>query len=87
MIVFLLVVIATAYKGLTALRQSQEDLFCNDFLPTIELLELRSSQNRVRAQLLEMMMTKDRVKQQELERDIKERTKEIDEGLSLSLNR
>jgi methyl-accepting chemotaxis protein len=81
MVAFLLLVIATAYKGLTALRQSQEDLFRNDFLPTIQLLELRSSQNRVRAQILEMMMTEDRVKQQELERDIKERTKEIDERL------
>jgi methyl-accepting chemotaxis protein len=83
MIVVLLAVIATAYNGLTTLHLSQEELFRNDFLPTIELLELRSSQNRVRTQILEMMMTKDKAKQQALEIDIKERTKEIDAGLKI----
>ncbi len=83
MVVFLLVVIVAAYNGLTVLHQSQKELFTNDFLPTIKLLELRSNQNRARAQLLEMIMTKDRVKQQTYERDIKERAMEVDEGLKL----
>ena len=38
MIVFMLVVIGAAYLGLTSLRQSQETLFRDDFLPSIELL-------------------------------------------------
>ena len=83
LVVILLVVVATALTGFSALSQSQEELFRNDFLPTIELIELRSSQNRVRAQILEMIMTKDRAKQQALERNIKERSKEIDEGYKI----
>ena len=83
MIVFMLVVIAVAYLGLTAVHRSQESLFQDDFLPSIELLKLRSSQNRAHAQLLEMMMTRDRARQQELERDIVTRTREVDEGLKL----
>jgi methyl-accepting chemotaxis protein len=83
MIMFLLVVIVTAYKGFTALHQSQEGLFRDDFLPSIELVELRSAQNRARAQLLEIMKTKDRVKQQELEKDIRVRAKEFDVGLKI----
>jgi methyl-accepting chemotaxis protein len=83
MIVFLLIVIATAFNGVTAIHQSQEQLLREEFLPTIKLIELRSDQNRVRAQLLEMMMTKDRERQRELERDIREKTKAVDAGLKL----
>ena len=83
MVALLLVIVATAHTGLSAFRQSQEDLFRNDFLPAIELMELRSSQNRVHAQVLEMIVTKDKAKQQTLEKDIKERTKEIDEGYKI----
>ena len=83
MIVFMLVVIGAAYIGLTTLRQSQETLFRDDFLPSIELLKLRSSQNRAHAQLLEMMMIEDRARQQELERDIAAKSREVDAGLKL----
>lgn len=83
MVFFLLVVIAAAYNGLKTLRQSQEELYRQDFLPSIELLKLRSSQNRAHAQLLEMMMTRDKGKQEALERDIRERAKEVDAGLQL----
>ncbi|MBB5347910.1 MCP four helix bundle domain-containing protein [Desulfoprunum benzoelyticum] len=83
MIVLMLVLIIAAYIGLSAIHQSQERLFRDDFLPSIELLKLRSSQNRAHAQLLEMMMTPDRGRQQALERDIAARTREVDEGLKL----
>ncbi|HSO08453.1 MAG TPA: MCP four helix bundle domain-containing protein, partial [Desulfoprunum sp.] len=83
MIVFMLVVIGAAYLGLTTLRQSQETLFRDDFLPSIELLKLRSSQNRAHAQLLEMMMIEDRARQQELEQDIAAKSREVDAGLKL----
>jgi methyl-accepting chemotaxis protein len=83
MVIFLLIVIVTAYNGLSALHQSQVELFQHDFLPSIELIKLRSAQNRAHGQLLEMMMTKDKIKQQALERDIRERTRDVDEGLKL----
>lgn len=80
---FLLVIIATAYNGLVDLGQSQNELFQDDFLSSIELVNLRSDQNRVRAQMLEMIMIDDRAKQQSLEREIREKTKEVDEGLKI----
>ena len=83
MVVLLLVVIITAYNGLATLDKSQDALFRNDFLPSIELMKLRSAQNRAHAQLLEMIMTKDRVKQQALEKDIRERSRDVDAGLKL----
>ena len=83
MVLFLLVVIMTAYYGLTTLRQSQNELFQDDFLSSVELVGLRSAQNRAHAELLEMMMITDKVRQQALERDIRERTKETEAGLKL----
>ncbi|MDK9706081.1 MAG: methyl-accepting chemotaxis protein [Desulforhopalus sp.] len=83
MTVFLLIVIASAHQGFSILHQSQEELFQNDFLPAVQLVELRSTQNRARTQLLEMMMTTDKVKHQELEKDIRERSRDIDEGLKV----
>jgi len=82
MVVFLFCVIVTAYTSITAIQKSQSDLFREDFLPTTELIELRSDQNRVRAQLLEMMITKNRAKQQVIEEDVRARAKEVDEGLN-----
>ena len=64
MVLFLLVVIVTAYYGLTTLRQSQDELFQDDFLSSVELVGLRSAQNRAHAELLEMMMITDKVRQQ-----------------------
>lgn len=83
MIVFLLAVIAITSNGLKAIHRSQEQLFQNDFLPSVELLKLRSTQNRAHAQLLEMKITEDLGKRQELEKDIRQRTREVDTGLGL----
>jgi CHASE3 domain sensor protein len=38
MVFFLLVVIAIAFNGLTTIRQSQDELFQQDFLSSIELV-------------------------------------------------
>ncbi|MFH0730316.1 MAG: methyl-accepting chemotaxis protein [Pseudomonadota bacterium] len=81
MVFFLLVVIVTAHNGIIAIHESQEALFQNDFLSSIQLVELCSDQNRVRAQLLEMMLITDKAKQQALEKDIRERSNDVDVGL------
>lgn len=83
MLVSLLGVSASAYKGFTTLHHSQERLLHEDFLPSVRLIELRSAQNRARAQYLEMMRTRDKAKQEQLESDIRERTREIDAGLQV----
>ncbi len=84
MVLLLLAVIATAYVGITTIRESQSGLFREDFVPALALIDLRAGQNRIRADLLEMTMVKDRAKQQALERDIGERVKEIEAGLKVA---
>ncbi|HBA88567.1 MAG TPA: chemotaxis protein [Geobacter sp.] len=81
MFVLIAIVIVTAYLGITATTQSQKDLFHENYTVSLDLVELRSDQNRARAQLLEMMMTGDRSKQQALDRDIRERSGDIDKLL------
>jgi len=81
MIIFLAIVIITGYNSIKTIQKSQEELYRTDFSVAINLVEMRSGQNRARAQLLEMMMTDDRKKQQALEQDIKERSNEIDQDI------
>jgi methyl-accepting chemotaxis protein len=81
LVFFLLVVIVTACNGLITVRKSQDELFQHDFLSSLSLVELEADLNRARAQMLEMMVIQDRTKQQILERDMAEKSKEIDEGL------
>jgi methyl-accepting chemotaxis protein len=77
----LLGVVLIAHVSFSSIRKSQNDLYQKDFRIAIGLLELRSAQNRVRADILEMMMTKDRSKQRALEQDMRERAKDIDEDI------
>jgi len=81
MFALIVIVIGTAYLGITETTQSQQELFRENYTTSLDIVELRSAQNRARAQLLEMMMTDDRAKQQALERDIRERTEDIDKKL------
>ena len=81
MFALIVVVIVTAYLGITSTTQSQQELFHENYLSSLDIVELRSAQNRARAQLLEMMMTSDRSKLQALERDIRERSGDIDKKL------
>ncbi len=81
MFALIIIVIVTAYLGMTATTRSQKELFHENFSTSLNIVEMRSGQNRARAQLLEMMMTSDRAKQQALERDIRERSGDIDKDL------
>jgi methyl-accepting chemotaxis protein len=81
MIVFLGIVIATAYWGITAIENSQKNLFEKDFTIVNELLELRADLNRQRTQILEMTLTSDKGAQRALEQDLRSRAKEIDQSL------
>jgi len=81
MFALIFIVIVTAYLGITATTKSQQALFHENFSTSLDIVEMRSAQNRARAQLLEMMMTGDRAKLQALERDIRERVGDIDKSL------
>lgn len=81
MCALIVIVIVTAYLGITATTRSQQELFNENFTVSLDIVEMRADQNRARAQLLEMMMTSDRAKLQALERDIRERAGDIDKKL------
>lgn len=81
MFALIIIVIVTAYLGITATTQSQQELFQKNYRGSLHILELRADQNRSRAELLEMMMTGDRARQQALISDIREQFKEIDDGI------
>ena len=75
--VMLLIVIITAYRGLSDITQSEKELHDVNFLIALELRELRSHQNFNRAAMLDMMMTKNKTEQVALEGVINERGQAI----------
>jgi methyl-accepting chemotaxis protein len=79
MIIFLLVVIVTAYTGITAIRESQKHLYEEEFANAVDLTALISHQNAARAALLTMMSMTQRSDQEAAHQDVKDRTKEINE--------
>ena len=87
MIVFLAIVMATAYLGITAIQASQKNLYQEDFANAVDLLDLRSDENGVRAALLSMMVVTKRSDQEIWHQEIKERSKEISENTQRLLQR
>ncbi|PKO83459.1 MAG: hypothetical protein CVU17_07620, partial [Betaproteobacteria bacterium HGW-Betaproteobacteria-11] len=77
MIAFLAAVIVTAYLGITAIQESQKNLYQEDFANALDLMTLRTQQNGVRASLLSMMLVTQRSDQEIWHRDVKERSQEI----------
>ncbi|MEW6735779.1 MAG: methyl-accepting chemotaxis protein [Acidobacteriota bacterium] len=80
-LLLLATVITVAYLSITAIQRSQKELFEKDFTITLTLSELKYDINRQRTQMLLMILTNNRSDQEAIERDIKERTKEIDDRL------
>jgi methyl-accepting chemotaxis protein len=76
MIVFLAIVIATAYLGITAIQAAQKNLYEQDFTVAVALKDLRSNQNGVRAELLTMVMTKKPSDRDAMQQGIQEREQE-----------
>ena len=81
MIVLLAMVIVIAYNAITAIRDSQQRLFEQEFAGVVDMVELRADLNRQRSQMLEMTSTTNRNEIEALVRDIRSRTNEIDESL------
>jgi len=77
MIVFLAIVIATAYRGIATIQASQNSLYQKEFANTVDLMTIKSDENGVRAALLEMLVAATKFEQESWHKDIKERSKEI----------
>lgn len=81
MILLLACVIATAYRSIAAMQASQEMLYNRDFANAVNLLEFRTMNNRVRADLLAMMLLSQRSEQDEWRNDLKQSSENIDNVL------
>ncbi|MDO8680799.1 MAG: methyl-accepting chemotaxis protein [Acidobacteriota bacterium] len=87
MIAFLATVIVTAYQGIAAIQASQKNLYEEDFSNVVDLLNLRSDENGMRAALFSMMAVTKRSEQEVWQQEIKQRSKEIAEGTRRLLER
>jgi len=81
MVAFLAIVIATAYSGISAIQASQKTLYQEDFANALDLVTLRSEQNRVRAALLTMFEVSTQSEREIWRQDVKDRSKLIAETL------
>lgn len=78
MIALMVGVIVIAYGCITAIKESQKNLYQVSFANTQDLLTLRAEQSGVRAALLSMMAITQRSEQDAWQQDINERGKNID---------
>jgi len=87
MIAFIAIVIADAYRGITTIQASQHSLYQKEFANAVDLLNLRSDENGMRAALLSMMAVTANSDRKTWHQEIKERSKKIDEGTQRLLER
>jgi len=80
-------VIATAYTGISAIRESQDRLYQEDFANERDLLALRVNYNGMRALMLEAQMLSKRAEQEPLLAQAAERSKQIDRIIASLLER
>ncbi len=71
-------VIATAYWSIASIQTSQRTLYEEEFANAVDLLNLRTDQNGVRAALLSMMTATTNAERETWHQDIKQRSKDID---------
>jgi Four helix bundle sensory module for signal transduction len=70
-LLLLLAVLATAYRGVAAMQTSQEILYNRDFADAVNLMEFRDRINAMPASLLNMMLLSLRSEQEKWHNDIK----------------
>src|SRR5438045_1244503 len=78
MVVFLAVVMALAYRSITATQQSQKHLYEMEFANVENLWEIRSQQNGIRASQLTMLVADSQAERQTFRQDIERRVGLID---------
>ncbi|MBI2748071.1 MAG: methyl-accepting chemotaxis protein [Burkholderiales bacterium] len=87
MAVFLAIAIATAYLGITAIQESEKNLYEEDFANERDLLALRVHYNGMRLLMLEAQLLSKRAEQDPLLAEAAERSKRIDRILRGLLER
>ena len=87
MILLLVVVAVTAYRGITAIQQSQKNLYERELADALEMKEVRSNQTAVRSKLLTMIVLPGGGRQESLRNEIKGLSKQTDELLKRLIER
>jgi len=86
-LLFLAVIIGTSFRGITAIQQSQRQLFEEEFADAVDLKDIRANQNAIRAAVMAMAMLTKRSDQNALDEEIKSRRREVDDRLRQLLER
>jgi DNA-binding TFAR19-related protein (PDSD5 family) len=76
LVVFIAVVTITAYLGMAALQASQRSLYEHEYIIAVDLEDLRSNQDAIRATALMMMLLTERSEQEVQHQRIKELSNE-----------
>ena len=76
-ILFLAIVTAMAYRGITAIQESQKILYEREFADVLEIKDVRSDQNASRADLFAMIVLTGRAEQEALRRKIEQRSQPV----------
>ena len=87
MLVFLAVVIGTAYEGIAAIRDSQTRLYTEDYANARDIAALRADYNQMRVLMLEAQILSQRAAQDPLLEQAAANSKQIDEIIHSMLER
>lgn len=87
MLAFLAAIIAVAYWSIASVQASQRTLYEEDFANAVDLLNMRSNQNGMRAALLSMMVSPTAAERETWHQDIKQRSEEVDSTTQQLLER
>ena len=82
MVVLLVAVTITAYTGIAALQQAQQRIYGEAFANAIDLLAIRTNLNGARSSLLMMILVTASSDQEFWQRDVEERSRQINEVLN-----
>ena len=77
----LAIVIVIAYRDITEMAQSGQEMHDLQFTAALELTQVRSNANFNRAQMLEMMLTTDKSQIKKIEEDITQRGQQVNEAI------
>jgi uncharacterized membrane protein YgaE (UPF0421/DUF939 family) len=77
----LILLIGIVYINISSMVKTQDIIYKKNLMDVINLIELRSDQNAIRAQMLEKLLTKSKDSLKKIDEDIEQRSKEIDKSV------
>jgi light-regulated signal transduction histidine kinase (bacteriophytochrome) len=87
MIALLVIVAATAYRDISAIQESQKNLYEREFADAVDIKDIRANQNATRASVATMMLVAGRAELDQLHDDIRKRARKDEEALQRMIER